>query len=265
MSQSIVFDIETYHSSWRVSQSRREDFDPAINSIITVGFFDGKEISIYHVIEDLKEESQLIEFFLRKIGEFEGSTLVGYNILHFDIPYLLYKARSIGKDMDLNRFKLLDLFWILPYWLHNVTTGLSFLKKNPYLGNLWSLSKVVKYILNEKPNPISNLDLFPLWETKQFKNIEKHLELDLRHTFSFFESSVIQETLNHIKTQHFNKRNCEDLCPFHHFLQKTSDRVIGYCTLLQEVTLDEKKLSTIDIIDYPLPRRGIRWTPYWAE
>ena len=265
MSEIIVFDIETYRPDWRVRRTRREDLDPARNTVLTVGFFDGKEILIYPVIEDLKEESNVVQFLSEKIEEFEGSTLVGYNILRFDIPYLVYKSNSIGKSVNMTQFKLLDLYWILPYWLHNVPSGRTFYGKASHLGNLWRFSNVVEYILKKEANPFSNTDIFRLWEMKRFDDIRKHLELDLVHTNSFFNSSAIQETLNCVQTRNFNKSRCEDHCPFLQPLQKTSHRANSYCTLLRESILDERNLSAIDVIDQPLPGWDVSWIPCCLE
>jgi len=261
MSETIVFDIETYRPDWKVRRTRREDLDPARNSIITGGFFDGEEYSIYPIIENLKEESNVVRFLSERLGELKGSRLVGYNILHFDIPYLVYKFNLIGKEIDVIRFNPLDLFWLLPYWLHNVPNGRTLYDKASHLGNLWSLRNVVEYILRSKANPFPNTDIFRLWEMKRFNDIKKHLELDLFHTYSFFKSSTMQETLNHLQDRNFNKSHCEDRCPFRQPLQKTPDTVSFYCPLLQEVTFDERKLSVTDVIDYPLPSRDVSWIP----
>jgi DNA polymerase elongation subunit (family B) len=262
MSQSVIFDIETYRPNWRQNLTRREAFDPERNSITTMGFFDGKEASIYPTIKILEEEKNVTEFFLRKLNEFEGSTLVGYNILHFDIPYLIHKAKAINEDIDFIRFKSLDLFWFLPYWFHNIPNGRAFFSKIPYFGDLWKFENVVEHILKKKPNPVSNKEVLELWEKKEYDKIEKHLELDLIHTYLLLESSAIQETLNHIQNQHINKSNCSELCPFQQFIQKTSDRVSCYCTLQQEPVLDERIFTAIDTIDFPLPRRGTSWKPH---
>jgi len=220
---------------------------------------------VYPVIEDLKKEKEPVEFLITKLGEIECSTLVGYNILHFDIPYLVYKAGTIGKDANLSRFKILDLFWVLPYWLHNVPSGKAFLKTAPHLGNLWKLEKVVEYFLGENPNPFSNKDVPRLWERKQFREIEKHLEFDLIHTFSFLKSSLIQEALDHVQRQHFDMGSCREMCPFRQFLLKSPERAFPYCTLLQKQTSDERRTHAIDIIDYPLPARDITWVPPCAH
>lgn len=42
MPEPISFDIETYRPNWRAKRTRRDSFDPARNSIITTGLFDGK-------------------------------------------------------------------------------------------------------------------------------------------------------------------------------------------------------------------------------
>jgi len=160
MPEILTFDIETYRPDWKIWRTRREDLDPAINAIITTGMFDGKETSISPIIEDMKAERNSIQFFQSKLEEFEGSTLVGYNILHFDVPYLVYKSKSMEKGVDIASFKLLDLYWILPYWLHNIPAGQAFFNRFSHLGNLWKFSNVVKHILKEEPKPILKYGCF---------------------------------------------------------------------------------------------------------
>lgn len=261
MSKNIVFDIETYRPDWRIRRPRREDLDPAKNTVITVGFFDGKEMSIYPTIENLGREKYSIQFLLSKLKEVEGSTLVGYNILHFDIPYLIHKSKSLRKEINIAEYRLLDLYWTLPYWLHNVPGGRRFFDRNQELGNLWRLSDVVKHILKQEPNPFSNTDVFQLWDDKRFRDIQKHLELDLNQTFSFLKSPIIQEALNHIGEQELDKRDCADSCPYQQLLQMDMNHAICYCTLLQTTTRNIRKMEPIDVIDYPLPRWDVSWIP----
>ena len=265
MSEIVVFDIETHRPDWRIRRTRREDLDPARNTIITIGFFDGEEISISPIIKRLEEEKKSVNFFLQKLEDLEGSTLVGYNILGFDIPYLIYKSESMGKDFDLVRFKPLDLYWILPYWLHNTLTGKEFFSEGPRLGNLWKFENVVKHILGENPNPFSNFDILRLWEEERFDDIKKHLELDLVHTFSFFESSVIQEALDDVQKQNLDQSNCGEHCPYRQLIQLTPDRASCYCTLLQKRAPDERILSAIDVISQPLPGWNVSWVPHCLE
>jgi len=265
MPEILTFDIETYRPDWKIWRTRREDLDPAINAIITTGMFDGKETSISPIIEDMKAERNSIQFFQSKLEEFEGSTLVGYNILHFDVPYLVYKSKSMEKGVDIASFKLLDLYWILPYWLHNIPAGQAFFNRFSHLGNLWKFSNVVKHILKEEPNPFSNTDVFQLWEMGHFDDIKKHLELDLVHTLSLSSSLAIQETLNNLQKQDFNKSHCENRCPYQQLLQQTPDTASCYCTLLQEPTSDKRTLSAIDVIDHPLPERDVSWIPHCLE
>lgn len=265
MSQFVVFDIETYGQDWRKRLPRRQALDPNKNSIITVGFFNGNEMSIYPVIEDLKKENRPLEFFLNKLNEIEGHTIVGFNIFKFDLPYLFFKAKAFGKDIDLTRLKFLDLYWILPYWLHNLPNGIDFFRKSFGLGNLWSLEKVVRYILQGESNPFSNIEILKLWEKRQFEDIKKHLELDLHNTFSFFKSSVIQEALRQIKLSNLYKENCEESCPYKSFLSISSGQAICYCTITQDIIQEKRNLSPIDIIDFPLPRRDISWKPPCLE
>jgi DNA polymerase elongation subunit (family B) len=265
MPDIVVFDIETYRLGWRIRRTRREDLDPARNTITTTGVFDSKELSISPVIRNLEEERKSIEFFLGKLEESRGSTLVGYNILRFDIPYLVYKSKTIGRNCDLTQFQPLDLYWILPYWLHNTLDGKHFLNEGPHLGNLWKFENVVKYILREKANPFSNFDVLRLWEEKRFDDIEKHLELDLIYTFSFFKSQVVQGALNNLRKQHLDTSNCGDRCPYLQLLQRTGDKASFYCSLLQETVSEEKIIPAIDVIDYPLPGWDVSWIPFCLE
>jgi len=261
MPEALVFDIETYRPDWRIVRTRREDFDPERNTIITAGLFDGKETLIYPVLQDLGGEGQPVRFLSERLETAGSSVLVGYNILHFDIPYLIHKSRSIGKDFDMASLRPLDLYWILPYWFHNIPSGKEFFDRNRTLGNLWRFEDVVKHILNREANPISNKDIHRLWEMKRFQDIENHLKLDLVHTFSLLISPTIKESLNHIHEHALDKRRCEESCPFQRPLQKTSSTIIGYCALLQEVTTSEKEMSTTDVVCYPLPQRDSSWIP----
>jgi len=265
MADVVIFDIETYRPDWRVQQARREKLDPARNTITTLGVFDGEELSTSPVIENLKDERKSIDFFLSKLEESGGSTLVGYNIFHFDIPYLVYKSKTIGRDCDLAQFQPLDLYWILPYWLHNTLDGREFSNKGPRLGNLWKFENVVKYILREKANPFSNFDVLRLWEEKRFSDIEKHLELDLIYTHSFFKSQVIQEAMNNLQKKNLDTSKCGDGCPYKQPLQRTPDKAAHYCALLQETVSDERTLLAIDAIDYPLPGWNVSWIPQCLE
>ena len=145
MSHFLVFDIETYSPKWGTESTRRLELDPNENSIITIGIYDGNEISIYPTIKDFRQENEPLDFFLSRLKESENSIIVGFNILRFDIPYLFYKTKVFGRDLDLTKLDLLDLYWILPYWLHNLPDGIEFSRKSEYLGNLWNLDKVRKF------------------------------------------------------------------------------------------------------------------------
>lgn len=261
MSDIVVFDIETYRPDWQIRRMRREDLDPERNIIITTGIFDGEKISISPIVENPKAEGNSVSFFLRKIETFENPIFVGYNILRFDIPYLIHKSKSIGKVFNRIRFRPLDLYWIMPYWLHNTSTGKEFFDKSSYLGNLWKFEYVVEHILEKEPNPFSNKDIPKLWEMKRFDDIRKHLELDLIHTFQFYDSWIIKEVLKNLQKQNLNKSHCLERCPYRQLLQKTSDTASYYCVLLRETTTDERTISAIDVIDYPLPEWDISWLP----
>jgi hypothetical protein len=265
MPDIVVFDIETYRPDWRIRRTRREDLDPARNSIITVGVFDGEELSISPIIQNLEDEGRSVEFFLSKLGEYEGATLVGYNILHFDVPYVIYKSKPIAGDVDLAPFRQLDLFWILPHWFHNVPTGQAFFEQYSNFGNLWKFSDVVNCVLKEKPNPFSNLDVLRLWEERRFDDIKTHLEVDLIHTFSLFESQAVQEALNNLHNQHLDTSHCRAHCPYQQPLQRTPERASHYCTLLRETGSEEKALPAIDVVDYPLPGWDVSWVPQCVE
>jgi len=261
MPDTAVFDIETYRPDWQVPRTRREGFDPERNTIITVGFFDGEEASISPTIEDLKDERKPVQFFLDGLEKLTDSVLVGYNILRFDIPYLVHKSKLTGEDLSISRFKPLDLYWVFPYWLHNTPNGAQFFRNASHLGNLWSFENIVKHILKEESNPFTNKDIFRLWEMRKFCDIEKHLKLDLLHTYSFFNSSVVQEALDDILNRKFDGSRCKHLCPFRQPLQKTPESAYCYCTLRCEIMSDESEMPAIDVIDQPLPERDASWIP----
>jgi DNA polymerase elongation subunit (family B) len=261
MTNFIVFDIETYRSDWQVQQPRREAFDPTKNAIIAIGTNDGKNVTVFPVVEDLREEKTLVRHFFKKLQEFEDSILVGYNILHFDIPYVVQKLNLIGQQIDMSRFRPLDLYWILPYWLQNSPKGKELGNSLLHLGRLWKFEDVVRHILRREANPFSNKDVFRLWETKRFGDIEKHLERDLADTYSLLELPAIKETMEETRKLVSGKEHCEESCPFKRPLQKTPEKANYYCTLLQHNVSNETMLKAVDVIDFPLPRRGVSWTP----
>lgn len=261
MPDTVVFDIETYRPDWQIRRTRREDLDPERNTIITVGFFDGEEVSVSPTIEDLKDERKPVQFFLDRLEKLTDSVLVGYNILHFDIPFLVHKSKLIKEAVSIAQFKPLDLYWIFPYWLHNIADGMQLLRNTSHLGNLWSFENIVKHILKEESNPFTNRDIFRLWEMRRFCDIEKHLKLDLIHTYSFFNSSVVRKAQDDILNRKLDRSRCKHLCPFRQPLQKTPESAYYYCTLQCEIMSDENEMSAIDVIGQPLPERDASWIP----
>lgn len=257
----IVFDIETYRSDSKVPQSRRQAFDPAKNTVIAIGVFDGRNATVFPVIENLKQEENLVRSFFKKLHESTGSILAGYNILHFDIPYVVHKLNSAGQEVDLSKFRPLDLYWILPYWLQNSSDGIKIADRFPQLGKLWRFEDVVKHILRVEANPFSNRDISNLWEMKRFGDIQEHLERDLVDAYSLLELPTIKETMDDMTELALDERCCKDCCPFRRPLQKTTEKAIYYCTLLQHNLSDETTLPAVDVIDFPLPSRGISWNP----
>ena len=256
-----VFDIETYRPDWRVWKSRRDALDPARNTIITLGIFDGKNLVLSNVIEKLDSEKEVLTFFFKNCKNFVDTILVGYNILHFDIPYLVYKAEQVKTEFDSISFKPLDLFWIFPYWLHNTQEGKSFFNRFHHLGNLWKFENIVKYVLNESPNPIPNKEIMELWEKNEYEKINEHLKLDLIHTFSFLKSKIIQEAIEHIQEQKLDLDSCQKTCPFRTILSTKTLKAVYYCSLLQKPVSKKSRITVLDAVDYRLPERGISWKP----
>jgi DNA polymerase elongation subunit (family B) len=262
MQNSVIFDIETVHTEERTGKSRREDFDLSRNYIITAGLFDGIEASTSPVIENLNDENGSIEYFLKKLDELGARTLIGYNILRFDIPYLTHKSELAGLDFDPTQFRILDLYWILPYWLHNIPSGRDFYRKIDNGRSLWGFEDVDRLILKQEPNPTSNKEINRLWYEKEFRKIEEHLKTDLLHVFQFLNSSVIKESLSWTEKCSFEKSRCGDRCVFQMPLQKTSNKMVGYCALLQNCISEEKEMQAIDVVSSPLPPWGASWVPH---
>lgn len=259
MSKAVVFDIETYRKDWNVPLARREAFDPARNTIITAGIFDGRNVVILPVIENLTGENGLVGSFFDILNKAGESILAGYNILHFDIPHIVHKLNLTGRVADLSQFKPLDLYWILPYWLNSSSAGIKLAQNFPQLGKLWRFEDVVKNILKLEANPFPNRNIPHLWEMKRFADIEKHLERDLVDTYSLLELPTIKETMDQVRKFGKGERSCREMCPFRRPLQKTSKKAVYYCALLQREVSNEVTLSAIDVIDFPLPRRDVSW------
>lgn len=135
------------------------------------------------------------------------------------------------------------------------------LQSFPHLGKLWRFEDVVKLVLRKEATPFSNKEIHHLWEMKRFGDIEKHLERDLADTYSLLELPAIKEMMEETRRLVLGKERCEECCPFRRPLQRTPEKASYYCTLLQHNVSNETMLKAVDVIDFPLPRRGVSWTP----
>jgi len=143
------------------------------------------------IIIQCKNESKLLNRFAKLVNLLNVDLLIGYNIFGFDIPYMLKRSEILGCDhifksmgilkpnTTLNRHKnmnwessgrgivkseYLDIIGILMYDV------LIEIKSNHTLKS-YTLENVSQIFLKVGKDPLSAIDLFKLYDTKDSKNL----------------------------------------------------------------------------------------------
>jgi DNA polymerase elongation subunit (family B) len=182
----IYFDIETF---------RERDEDAFVNEeIIAIGFIEDdtpylksslkKDVKIKFFCRwDIKKgnpEKEIVRKFynyLKELSKKDSIILVGFNILRFDIPLLIQKGL---------KYRIDDLPNLNKFWNNTLTVDYFQIKlpqnKMWFKGN--SLENWVKNLPSElKIELFGNGEDIKEWYKKgEYKNIQKHLEWDLKAT-----------------------------------------------------------------------------------
>jgi DNA polymerase elongation subunit (family B) len=259
--KTVVFDIETYRPTRGVFRDRRIELNPEDNYVTVIGIHDGKTIEFSPITplgQPDKEESA-IKWIATK---FEAAdTIVGFNILKFDIPYLIYKSEKYAIKLEFENKRLLDLFWFVPAWLENTRGGRKFCESYN-IGRIFSLNKVEKYLLNKQPNPISHEEYFKFYEEKEYAKIIEKLRVDLNSTFELLHSTKIAETLDWLQTTKIDPQKCLRTCAFRVMHSITAETAHGYCPLICEKVGSPTNFRTKDVIGgQHLPDKETKFLP----
>ena len=226
-----------------------------------IGVHNGKTIEISPItpLGFPDKEEAAIKWIAIK---FEAAdTIVGFNILKFDIPYLVHKSQKYGIKLKLENKRLVDLFWFVPAWLENTRGGHKFIESYD-IGRILSLNKVEKYFLNKPKNPISHEEYFRFYEEKEYAKITEKLRVDLKSTFELLHSGQIAETLDWLQTTKIDPKKCLRTCAFRVMHSITAETAHGFCPLISKAVGSPINFGTKDVIGgQPLPSKDIKFLP----
>lgn len=114
----VVFDLETTGTSRRVDRIveiaiiRREvsGEEKTYRSLVNPGISIPPEVIAVHGIDDaaVKDAPRFEQIADEVLGFFAGADIVGYNVLHFDLPFLAEEFRRVNRRFDVNGRHVID-------------------------------------------------------------------------------------------------------------------------------------------------------------
>jgi len=156
----IIFDIETTGLS-------------AIrDSLIAIGYKIGEsEIKVLTV--ENSGERQIVADFLSVINTFEEPVIIGYNIHHFDLPFILAKALKYELDVSKVLFSpRIDLMYLVKRYLAN--------------GMLLSLADITEFFDIENNDDTNGAQMPIFYQNGNFEAIRKHCYSDVEVTYKLY-------------------------------------------------------------------------------
>ena len=174
---TIIVDIETAPLDMAEHEALPEDerfklLNPIDSRIVAIGLRHGGETAIFMDEDERKLlESFWSEFNARRMRT-PGSIIVGFNILHFDIPFLT--SRSFINDVQITPFKLKHVI--------DVREKLNAYRSGKSRGSLKDYARA----LGDTPEDTGS-KVAEWWKEKKFDEIKKYLSLDLEMTEHVFE------------------------------------------------------------------------------
>ncbi len=91
----LAFDIEVYNP--------KQVPDAGKDPIVCIGYCTAKERDVLYWTESKSSEKEMIEKFIKKVGEYDPDVIVGYNSAGFDFPYLNKRCHKLGVKLALGR------------------------------------------------------------------------------------------------------------------------------------------------------------------
>lgn len=248
----LVVDIETYRPDHGKFKDRRIELDPDRNYITVIGIYDGKQPQFSPItsIGQNDEEQKAIKWFSEKIENIE--CVVGFNLLGFDIPYLVHKGAKYGVNIDFSNKKIIDLYWFIPAWLDNTSDGSQILEHYD-VGKIWSLNSAEQHILHKPKNDISHDQYFQFYEQQQYNKIIEKLKTDLISSYELLMSKEMDDVSAWIESTSINHEHCSKTCPFRRIIPMSSDKSKAFCPLVSKMVSNEMNLKPIESIVHPKP------------
>jgi len=155
----VAFDIET------------TGLDPYKTKVLLVGMKTGRKIKQWQLWE-VQDEAKMISDALREVEKID-ETIIGYNNLKFDIPFMLERLKILGK-YEPEFFSLYSKKWFDLYQY----LGNDYRSLNYWLGQA--------HIRKKYPD-LKGRDMPDFFERKEFEKIVNHNIDDLRTSEKMFK------------------------------------------------------------------------------
>lgn len=138
--------------------------NPKKDRIIAIGIYTSKPYIFFST-----NEEKLLNSFLSFLRKHRIKKLIGYNILLFDIPFILERLKK--KD-TFNKIKLIDLYLI---------------SRKLYKLERYRLKDVCKAENIHIQDDISGYDIPQLYERGEYRKIISHLKSDIIKTYLLYK------------------------------------------------------------------------------
>jgi len=279
MSEYFAWDVETWSPKNLEMTPRSVKMNPENNRIIAIAYSDENHIKVIQAKRDLNEhpedEKRIIYNFKENCC---NNTTVGFNIFRYDIPTLFYRAKMNKIDINLTKYRHIDPFWLIPFWLHNTNDGERFLNNTMRprnWGNFWNLEKFSQIFLKRKLNKeYSGNRIRTLYERGDYDKIKTHVAQDvevlMNSVETFFHPSNdmgfhlgLWELLIPIAEAKLKDKDCDVHCPFMQWVPDSMKTAIPFCSIQGRKIryLSKKNLTPQDIITLELPPRESDFRP----
>ena len=146
--------------------------DPIESRLIAIGYdLDGQT----EVIID-EDERKVIEDFLKVFNNYNNVVIVGYNILNFDLPFLVARGlkHGINEVQKIRTTYIVDLMDVVTRYL--TTSKRKWVKQK----------EICSFLGMETRDVIDGSEIPRLFEQKDFESIKQHCLNDLRLTKELF-------------------------------------------------------------------------------
>lgn len=161
--------MKKYFGKWFILDIETTGLQADTSVLVAVGLKNEEKEKIFFTQQPSKE-IEVLKNFLKFLEKENVESLIGYNILHFDIPYI--QTKCFVYDLSLNWVNKLKIFDLLE-WVKRFKLKMS---------NLSYLSELFFNKFNSKSFHIPNFYIYFLEGKEEYKEkIIKHLQNDLEN------------------------------------------------------------------------------------